>query len=104
MNARHLLTLICAVLMAPLFALAADADELAKKYNCFTCHAVDTKKIGPAYKDVAARYKGKAEAEAQLIAKVKKGGVGVWGTIPMPPNAAVPDADLKTLVQWVLQQ
>ena len=81
-------------------ALASEA--LAKKYNCLTCHAVDKKVIGPSYQDVAAKYKGDAGAEAKLIAKVKNGGSGAWGQIPMPPNATVPDADIKALVKWVL--
>jgi cytochrome c len=83
-------------------ALASEA--LAKKYNCLTCHAVDKKLVGPSYQDVAAKYKGDAGAEAKLIAKVKNGGSGAWGQIPMPPNASVPDADIKTLVKWVLSQ
>jgi cytochrome c len=81
-------------------ALASEA--LAKKYNCLACHTVDKKIIGPSYKDVAAKYKGDAGAEAKLISKIKKGGAGVWGQIPMPPNATVPDADVKALVKWVL--
>ncbi|HXZ52818.1 MAG TPA: c-type cytochrome, partial [Burkholderiales bacterium] len=81
------------------------ADEaMAKKYNCLACHTVDKKVVGPAYKDVAKKYKGQADAEAKLIEKVKKGGSGVWGPIPMPPNTAVPDADVKALVEWVLKQ
>ena len=81
-------------------ALASEA--LAKKYNCLTCHTVDKKVIGPSYQDVAAKYKDDKAAEAKLVAKVKNGGAGVWGQIPMPPNATVPDADIKTLVKWVL--
>lgn len=81
-------------------ALASEA--LAKKYNCLTCHTVDKKLIGPAYKDVAAKYKGDAGAEAKLVTKVKNGGAGVWGQTPMPPNSSVPDADIKILVKWVL--
>ena len=79
------------------------ADEaLAKKHNCTACHAIDKKLVGPAYKDVAAKYKGQNVA-AKLQEKVKKGGQGVWGPVPMPPNAAVPDADVKTLVDWILK-
>ena len=79
------------------------ADEaLAKKHNCLACHAVDKKVVGPAYKDIAAKYKGQSVA-AKLEEKVKKGGVGAWGQIPMPPNAAVPDADIKKLVDWILK-
>lgn len=89
-------------------ALAAAAtpalanEELAKKNACTACHAIDKKIVGPAYKDVAAKYKGDKTAEAKLIEKVKKGGSGVWGQVPMPPNTQVKDEDIKTLVKWVL--
>ena len=76
--------------------------ELAKKYGCTACHSTDKKGVGPAYKEVAAKYKGDASAPAKLADKVKNGGSGVWGQIPMPPNANVPDADIKALVDWVL--
>ena len=95
----------CLFVSAGLLASAGNAlasDALAKKYNCLACHAVDKKLIGPSYKDVAAKYKGDAGAEAKLIAKVKNGGTGAWGQIPRPPNASVPDADVKSLVKWVL--
>ena len=79
------------------------ADEaLAKKHNCLTCHQMDKKSVGPAYKEIAAKYKGKAVA-ATLEEKVKKGGQGVWGPVPMPPNPAVPDAEVKKLVEWILK-
>jgi cytochrome c len=77
-------------------------EELAKKSACTACHSVDKKLVGPAYKDVAAKYKGDKAAEAKLFEKVKKGGVGVWGQVPMPPNAGVKDEDVKTLVKWIL--
>ena len=84
-------------------ALPAQANEaLAKKYMCMTCHALDKKLVGPSYHDVAAKYKGDKAAEASLVAKVKKGGSGVWGQIPMPPNDKIPDADLQAMVKWVL--
>ena len=87
-----------------MLAAPARADEaLAKKYNCLACHQVDKKVVGPAYKDIAKKYKGKSGAAALLAEKVKKGGSGTWGPIPMPPNAAVPDADLKKLVDWILK-
>jgi cytochrome c len=90
---------------AAVAAIPSQASEaLAKKYNCFACHAVDKKLVGPAYKDVAAKYSGDKGAEAKLVDKVKKGGVGAWGQVPMPPNATVPDADLRALVKWVLSQ
>jgi len=87
-----------ALLAAPAFA----NEELAKKNACTACHAVDKKLVGPAFKDVAKKYAGDATAEAKLVEKVKKGGVGVWGQVPMPPNASVKDEDIKTLVKWVL--
>jgi cytochrome c len=77
-------------------------DALAKKYNCLACHTVDKRSVGPAYKEVAKKYAGQKDAEAKLVEKVKKGGAGVWGPTPMPPNAAVPDGDVKTLVKWIL--
>ena len=84
-------------------AAPAQADTaMAKKYNCTACHSTDKKMVGPAYKDVAAKYKGDAAAAGKLVVKVKKGGSGVWGPVPMPPNAAVPDADVKALVDWIL--
>ena len=81
---------------------ASANEELAKKSACTACHAVDKKLVGPSFKEVAAKYKGQKDAEAKLIEKVKKGGVGVWGQVPMPANAAVKDEDIKTLVKWVL--
>ncbi len=91
-----------AAISAATVARAANEEALARKHNCLACHSVDKKVIGPAYKDVAKKYKGQAGIEAKLIEKVKKGGQGVWGPVPMPPNAAVPDADVKKLVEWVL--
>ena len=84
-------------------AAPAQADEaLAKKHNCLACHQIDKKSVGPAYKDIAKKYKGQ-DVAAKLAEKVKKGGQGVWGPVPMPPNAAVPDADIKKLVEWILK-
>jgi cytochrome c len=77
-------------------------EELAKKSGCLACHQLDKKLVGPSYKEVAAKYKGDAKAEAMLAEKVKKGGVGTWGQVPMPPNAAVKDEDIKALVKWIL--
>jgi cytochrome c len=78
------------------------AEAMMKKDGCAACHAIDKKVVGPAYQDVAAKYKGDKDALAKLADKVKKGGVGVWGQIPMPPNVQVPDADIKGLVSWIL--
>lgn len=100
-------TLKVAVLSAGLLlAGSVLADDpglaLAGKSGCLACHSVDKKIIGPAYKDVAAKYKGQADAEDKLVAKVKTGGSGVWGAMPMPANPKVADADLHTIVKWVL--
>ncbi len=84
---------------------AAANQELATKSGCMACHSVDKKIVGPSYKEVAAKYRTDKGAEAKLIDKVKKGGVGVWGQVPMPPNSPqVKDEDIKTLVKWVLSQ
>lgn len=81
---------------------AKKAEALAKANGCMACHAVDTKLVGPSYKEVAAKYRDIKDAEATLMKKVKDGGSGVWGPIPMPPHPAISDADLKTLVDWAL--
>ena len=80
----------------------ASATALMQKDGCSACHAVDKKIVGPAYQDVAAKYKGDKDAMTKLVQKVKTGGSGVWGQVPMPANAQVPDADVKALVSWIL--
>ena len=88
---------------ALLFATGAQANEkLAQSAGCMTCHQLDKKVVGPSYKDVAAKYRNDKGAEAKLVAKVKQGGKGVWGEVPMPPNAHVKDEDIKAIVHWVL--
>ena len=82
---------------------AIAVDALHKKYACTACHLDDKKLIGPSYKDVAAKYKGDKDAVKKLSEKVRKGGTGVWGQIPMPPNPAPTDAELKTMVESVLK-
>jgi len=95
---------LAAAALAAVATAPARADEaLAKKYNCLACHQLDKKSVGPAYKDIAKKYMGQAGAAAKLADKVKKGGTGVWGPVPMPPNAAVPDGDIKKLVDWILK-
>lgn len=78
--------------------------ELAKSKNCMSCHAIANKILGPAYKDVAAKYAGQKDAEDKLTQKVLKGGSGVWGAVPMPANPQVSEAEARTLVKWVLSQ
>jgi len=83
---------------------AAQANEkLLQASGCTACHSVDKKLIGPGFKDVAAKYRGNKSAEADLTKKVKEGGKGVWGEIPMMPNAHVKDEDIKAMVQWILE-
>lgn len=103
---KYVMTLIAAAaaLIAP-GAQAADAkaaEALAKASGCFACHTIDKKLVGPGYKEIADRYRKDKGAAASLAQKVKAGGKGTWGDIPMPPNAHVKDADIKTLVDWIL--
>ena len=95
---------IAAAALALAAALPAQSSEtLAKKYACVACHVVKgAKTLGPAYADVAKKYAGQKDVEAKLVEKVKKGGQGVWGQVPMPPNTTVPDADVRALVKWIL--
>ena len=89
------------IMSAP--AMAADsAADLAKAKNCLSCHAVDKKVVGPAYQDVAKKYAGQKDAAAKLAEKVQKGGSGVWGNVPMPPNPSVNADEAKKLVDWIL--
>jgi cytochrome c len=90
------------VLATAAVALPAMADQdLAQKKNCMACHAIEKKVVGPSYKDVAKKYAGQ-DVAAKLAAKIKQGGSGVWGAIPMPANPQVSDAEAKQLVTWVL--
>jgi cytochrome c len=83
-------------------ALAADAQQLLKDKACLSCHQLDKKLVGPAYKDVAAKYKARKDAEAYLTKKIKEGSTGVWGPIPMPPNGTVSEDEAKTLAKFVM--
>ena len=94
--------ILCLVVGASASNVALASADLAKAKNCMACHAVGNKVIGPAFKDVATKYAGQADAEDKLVQKVLKGGSGAWGQIPMPANAQVTDAEAHTLVKWVL--
>jgi len=97
--------LIAVSALAALSSASAFAQaDLAKAKNCMACHAVGNKLVGPAYKDVAAKYAGQKGAEDKLVQKVLKGGSGVWGPVPMPANPQVSEAEARTLVKWVLAQ
>lgn len=95
------LTLAC----APLAAAAAAPPDVAARAGCAACHQVDKKLVGPSYREVAARYKGRKDAEALLADKVRKGSTGVWGPVPMPPSdkGRIGDADLKAVIAWILK-
>lgn len=95
---RALFALIAAAACVPAMADLA----LATSKNCMACHAVDKKVVGPAYKDVAAKYTGQKDAVDKLSAKIMKGGSGVWGPVPMPANTQVNEAEAKKLAAWVL--
>jgi cytochrome c len=100
---RILMVGIAAVSAFAAQSAMANAD-LAKAKNCMACHAVANKVVGPAFKDVAAKYAGQKDAEGKLVTKVMKGGSGTWGAVPMPANPQVNEAEAKTLVKWVLSQ
>jgi cytochrome c len=98
MKTIPLIAALAGLVSGPAFASA----DLAQKKNCLACHNVDKKLVGPAYKDVAAKYAGQKDAAARLAEKVQKGGVGVWGQVPMPPNPQVNAAEARQLVAWLL--
>ena len=101
---KHFALVLAAAAAVPASLPAHAQEELAKKHACLACHAIDKKLVGPAYKDVAAKYAGQKDAEGKLVAKVMKGGSGVWGPVPMPANPQVSEAEAHTLVKWVLAQ
>ena len=100
---KQLIAALAAVVAAG--AWAATPDEAMNKAGCVACHAKDKKLVGPAFKDVAVKYKGQGDAVAKLMDKVRKGGAGVYGPVPMPPNPAdkINDADLKAVVEAILK-
>jgi cytochrome c len=94
---------IAAAAALALTAGVASADQaLAQKSACMSCHQIEKKVVGPAYKDIAKKYKGDAKAEEHLVTVIKKGGKGVWGPVPMPPHPQVSDENAKKLAAWVL--
>jgi cytochrome c len=96
------LVLAAAIGAAATAAGAQSADELLKSNGCTVCHATDKKVVGPAFNDVATKYRGDASAPAKLAAKVKAGGSGVWGSVPMPPNPTAKDDDIKRMIGFIL--
>ncbi len=104
MKFKHIVLAASAVLAASgAYAMdAAAAKALASKSACLACHAADKKLVGPAYKDVAAKHKGQADAVAKVSARIKSGGSGIYGAVPMPPQPNLKDDELKLLAEWVL--
>jgi cytochrome c len=101
------IVLIAALAAGAVFPGAALANDkkgaaLAKSKGCFACHSADKKLVGPSYRDIADKYRGQKDAEALLAKRVKGGSKGVWGPVPMPPNAHVKDDEIQTLVRWIL--
>jgi cytochrome c len=97
-----LLALASTAICATSAHAAPDMQALAEKSGCFSCHSMQTKVVGPAFVDVAAKYKGDAEAPARLAQKVREGGKGAWGRIPMPPHPNLKEDEALQLVNWVL--
>lgn len=98
LSAKSALLLAASVLFAmPSYA----SQELAKKHNCMACHQMDKKIVGPSWTDISQKYKNDPKAADKLISKVKLGGAGVWGPVPMPPQSA-PEGDIRKIIEWVL--
>ena len=81
---------------------SAAALSIVQKNNCLSCHAVDSQVVGPAYREIAKKYHGDTTAPDKLFAKVRNGGAFVWGEVPMPANHSISDADLRTVIAWIL--
>lgn len=100
MNQKLLIPVAMALVSLPLSSFANLA--LAQKNACMACHSVDKKVLGPAYKDIATKYKGQKDAEAIVIGNIREGGSGKWGAIPMPAQNNLSDDDAKALAKWIL--
>ena len=99
----HFLAARFAALLLMVGSEMAYANEaLARQNNCMACHAIGSALVGPSYKDVAAKYKGDAEAAAKLIKSIREGGTGKWGQMAMPPQSQLSEANARKLATWVL--
>lgn len=103
MHHTPVLTTLAATLMLALPLQAGANEALARKHGCLGCHAVNAPLVGPAYKAVAERYADRPDAPAMLLLKLRRGGAGTWGEMPMPPQTSVPEADAKRLIAWILR-
>lgn len=105
MKTRYFIAMIAALSVSATALAADDGEALFTKNKCISCHKLDAKAVGPSLKAIAAKYAGNNDAQATLEKKVRAGGAGAWGTIPMPKTpAAASDADIKTMVAWVLSR
>lgn len=105
MKLRYVIALTAALSVSASAIAAEDGEALFKKSNCAACHAIASKSVGPSMKDVAAKYKDDKDAQAKMEAKVRNGGKGSFGGMPMPPTPlSVSDENIKTIVKWVLSQ
>jgi cytochrome c len=93
---------LIAVLLAMTAPVAVASADLTKKYNCVACHAEAARKVGPSYKEIADKYRGQSDAADRLAKKIRSGGKGVWGQMPMPPHPQVPETDAKAMATYVL--
>lgn len=104
MNIRQTLLVVAISAIVCVPALAETGGEIAKRNNCLLCHAADKKLVGPGFKSIAEKYRGKAAAVVELRATVRGGGKGVWGPVVMPANPRLNDEELVTVVAWILAQ
>jgi len=95
---------LAALALIVLHAAVSADEKLTRAKSCMACHAVDKKLVGPAWRDVAARYAGQKDAAERLAAKIRGGGSGVWGPVPMPANPNISEEEAQTLARWVLSQ
>ena len=102
MSIKNLAKTIALLSAIALPTVGIASEELAQKNNCLACHSIDSKLVGPNFKEISEKYKDDDGAAALLADKVKNGGGGTWGAIPMPPNAAASDEDIAAIVEWVL--
>ena len=103
MKSIYLITLITALSVTTAAFAAEDGEALFKNHKCIFCHSMTSKVLGPALQNIAIKYRGDNDAQQKLEIKVRTGGAGTWGKVPMPATAkSVSDADIKNMVQWVL--
>ena len=98
----HRMLLLAAAVVIATPTLAAPPTEILNKYACSGCHAIDKKIVGPAFAEVAAKYKDQKDAQAHLAGRIRSGGSGTWGPVPMPPQPTISDDEVATVVDWLV--